>query len=451
MSHVATPKRVIKKLYQLMYDVDQLFFKYSIEYYVTAGTLLGAIRHKGIIPWDDDLDVSMDKKHRKLINSEQFITDLTDCGYGVRRFPFGDKIYYLDEDWIAVDLFYTRRVKDTFSYMYASARKTWPKEYITKNEMYPLKRVPFGKFEVTVPGDSKRILDRFYKNWNRVAYQQYDHKKDEPIDPPIKVKLTKEARGPALPITIKRKTCVKITHEPRMYFINCASHKERLRDVKEQFSKEDLKAFRVPCVNGKKFTERKLCDLVDEGTVDSKARLSPIEVAISMSHIGIWERYLAESEAPYVFVFEDDVKLRKGFSGKINQIFANVPEFDILYVYNHNNFNTMDSLKLVRKINDKLHIMQETVPHNAGGVGYVLKREFAEHLVRNAFPIKHAIDTFMGTTTFSKRFKYYTVSATTEWSNNLMAIPKWTPAQTTQEKGEDFEFKGALIKDLNCD
>lgn len=36
--------------------------RHSLKYYVYGGTMLGAIRHKGFIPWDDDVDVAMPRK-----------------------------------------------------------------------------------------------------------------------------------------------------------------------------------------------------------------------------------------------------------------------------------------------------------------------------------------------------------------------------------------------------
>ena len=40
----------------------QVCKKYDLDYFAESGTLLGAIRHKGFIPWDDDIDVVMFRK-----------------------------------------------------------------------------------------------------------------------------------------------------------------------------------------------------------------------------------------------------------------------------------------------------------------------------------------------------------------------------------------------------
>ncbi|MCI6243559.1 MAG: LicD family protein [Agathobacter sp.] len=52
-------KQVQKLLLSMLEDFASYCRKHGLRYYLVGGTLLGAVRHKGFIPWDDDIDVGM--------------------------------------------------------------------------------------------------------------------------------------------------------------------------------------------------------------------------------------------------------------------------------------------------------------------------------------------------------------------------------------------------------
>lgn len=54
-----TKVKLQKSLFDMLIDIEGMCNKYKIELYLAYGSALGAIRHNGFIPWDDDLDVCM--------------------------------------------------------------------------------------------------------------------------------------------------------------------------------------------------------------------------------------------------------------------------------------------------------------------------------------------------------------------------------------------------------
>lgn len=131
----------------LLYELDRVCKKYGLHYYLDWGTLLGAVRHGGFIPWDDDVDVCM---HR---NDVEKLKELAP-----KEFPKG--YMFLDfensDNWNFIEsLVNTEKIN--FDKDYLQEHDGYP--YIVSIDIFVLDNVTEDKaFEEKRAKDIKQLL-----------------------------------------------------------------------------------------------------------------------------------------------------------------------------------------------------------------------------------------------------------------------------------------------------
>lgn len=87
-----TLKEIQNKCLELLTDFDRICRENNINYSLCGGTLIGAVRHKGFIPWDDDVDVMMNRE-----NYDRFIDycKSNKTSFVLMNGDVDDSVYYL--------------------------------------------------------------------------------------------------------------------------------------------------------------------------------------------------------------------------------------------------------------------------------------------------------------------------------------------------------------------
>ena len=83
-----TVRDVQEVLLEMLKDIDDLCQKHKIPYFLNGGSALGAVRHKGFIPWDDDADIAM--MYEDYLKFLEIVKELPEV-YVVHCFEFNEK------------------------------------------------------------------------------------------------------------------------------------------------------------------------------------------------------------------------------------------------------------------------------------------------------------------------------------------------------------------------
>lgn len=163
--------------------------KYHLEYFLIGGSAIGAVRHKGFIPWDDDMDIGMLRKDFELLMQHR------------DEFP---ENYYIEYGLKSTESFhYFCRIRDRKSTGIIKEQFRNPGVHGIFIEIYPFDRVPQNKlvrriqWELSIAfietlnhriyhiqlGKKAFILNAIYRNkseyyiyqkWNKLC-QKYNH------------------------------------------------------------------------------------------------------------------------------------------------------------------------------------------------------------------------------------------------------------------------------------
>lgn len=185
-----TEQWAVDRIYDGLHAIDTLCRKNGIEYALTGGTLLGSYWYGGLIPWDDDADISMlEEDVRKFLRLSQ---ELREYGFEIIPSEWGYYISPIDgiptrkgQKYPSIDLF-ALKLRDG-KYFSASDRAFahWPNEYFTKKEWASITDVTFG--HLILRGHTGKYAERmltttYGSDWKEVAAVWWDHKNERPLE-----------------------------------------------------------------------------------------------------------------------------------------------------------------------------------------------------------------------------------------------------------------------------
>lgn len=144
----------MKNVWMIELDLLKKFIsvceKYNLKYYMAGGSLLGAIRHKGFIPWDDDIDIDMPRSdYNKLIE--------------IAKYEFDDNIFFQS---INTDINYVRphiQIRNSQTTAIVEHEKGLSFNQGIFIDIFPLDAVPTNRIKRLIHSSTLKVLSIILK------------------------------------------------------------------------------------------------------------------------------------------------------------------------------------------------------------------------------------------------------------------------------------------------
>lgn len=140
------------KYYHILCVLNNLLTSHKILYSMTRATLLGAVRHKGLVPWYENLSVLIFKNDLNRIKQlkDEFLKYEIELHKENLTLKYKDKI---------IKLFVFKEEEEKFIHAKQELRYT---DYYTEDELFPLKRYKFGPLNLRGPDKAIKYLKRTF-------------------------------------------------------------------------------------------------------------------------------------------------------------------------------------------------------------------------------------------------------------------------------------------------
>lgn len=146
-------KYVQEGQYNVLERIDECFKKINLEYFLIFGTLLGAVRHKGFVPWDDDIDIAILQEdfelllqQEKVLNQNGLYLSSPFSFYGSYNSKGWHKIYDGDKQFY-VSLFVMDLVNAEEIHSYMAHRAKYNDQARNYTRAYKLGRLSFSEMK----------------------------------------------------------------------------------------------------------------------------------------------------------------------------------------------------------------------------------------------------------------------------------------------------------------